>query len=96
MTEILPGLFLGDIDNAQLRDGLDYIKCTHILCVTNTIGPVFPDVTIIISYLLYQDFKYLHFKINDTAQENLTLYLDEGVDFIKSALESKGVILVHW
>ncbi len=44
MSLILPGLYIGDIDNAQLKEGLDYMKCTHILCATNTIGPVFPDV----------------------------------------------------
>lgn len=28
--------------------------------------------------------------------ENLSLIFDKGVDFIKSAIDSKGTIFVHW
>ena len=44
MNQVLPGLFLGDIEAAQNREALDYIKCTHVLVATNSIDPCFPDV----------------------------------------------------
>ena len=47
MSQILPRLYLGDMELAKDREGLNLIKCTHILCVTNSIGEVFPGVNII-------------------------------------------------
>ena len=44
MTQILPDLFLGDMELAKNKDGLDYIKCTHVLQTTNAMEPSFPEV----------------------------------------------------
>ena len=83
MTQILPKLFLGDIEVAQSKESLKQIQVTHILCVTNTIDDLFPEVFIHCSSInSYQDFKYKVIKINDMAHENILLHLDEGIDFI--------------
>ena len=44
MSQILPCLFLGDIEVARNKETLQYINCTHILMATNTFDPFFPDV----------------------------------------------------
>lgn len=44
MSQILPGLFLGDIENAKNKETLDFIKVRYILQVTNSCKPFFPEV----------------------------------------------------
>ncbi len=44
MSQILPGLFLGDIENAKNKETLDYINVKYILQVTNSCKPFFPEV----------------------------------------------------
>lgn len=53
-NKILHRLYLGNKDAAQNKEALDKIKCTHILQVTNSMDPYFPD-----------DYKYKVFKVND-------------------------------
>ena len=45
MSQILPGLFLGDIELAKNLETLQYIECRHILCATNSYEPFYPEVT---------------------------------------------------
>ena len=42
-----------------------------------------------------KDFEYRVIKINDTAFENIMIFLDYGVDFIKGAIDSGQVVYVH-
>jgi hypothetical protein len=45
MSQILPGLFLGDMENAKNKETLDFIKVKYILQVTNSCKPFFPEVS---------------------------------------------------
>jgi hypothetical protein len=49
MSEILPGLYLGDMGNARDKKFLEEINCKYILQVTNSCSNFFPDVTFIYS-----------------------------------------------
>jgi hypothetical protein len=44
MSQILPYLFLGDMENAKNKETLDQINVKHILQVTNSCKPFFPEV----------------------------------------------------
>ncbi|TNV77468.1 hypothetical protein FGO68_gene12508 [Halteria grandinella] len=84
MTQIIPYLFLGDMDLAQDKESLSIINCKHILHCTNTFKPCFES-----------DFNYKALSINDMPQENLLLLFDDAIDFIKHAIDSEETIYVH-
>lgn len=52
--------------------------------MTSSFKPYFPE-----------EYNYKVISVNDMPQENLLLYLDEGVDFIADALSYEQTILVH-
>ena len=45
MSQILPWLFLGDMENASNKETLEYINTKYILQVTNSCKPFFPEVS---------------------------------------------------
>lgn len=72
------------MEMAQNRESLTIIECKHILHCTNSFKPLFEE-----------HFNYKAFNINDMPQENLLLLLDEGIDFIKHAIDKEETIFVH-
>ena len=97
MSLIVPGLYLGNMQFAQDKEGLLSIECKSILHVTNTFKPAFPEVSPAVTNanLSIKDFAYKVLSVNDMPQENLLLHFDDGVDFIVEAL-ARGTTLVHW
>ena len=83
-SEVVPGLFIGSIGAAMCKNKLKEAGITHILCVADSISPIFPE-----------DFEYKIVKVLDSPEVEITRFLPECFDFINSALIS-GKILVHW
>ena len=83
-AEVIPGLYIGSIGSAMSKNVLKELGITHILCVADSISPIFPE-----------DFCYKIIKILDSPNVEITQYLPECFDFINSALLT-GKILVHW
>lgn len=83
-SEVVPGVFIGSIGAAMSKNKLKDIGITHVLCVADSITPIFPD-----------DFDYKTVKILDSPDVSIVSYLPECFDYINNAL-SNGKILVHW
>ena len=104
MSQILPWLFLGNMDDALNKETLEYINTKYILQVTNSCKPKFPEVSFcsrnflenFLKFVFLQSYIYKVFNVNDMPQENLLLKFDEGLDFIHQALQTESTILVHW
>ncbi|OMJ80961.1 hypothetical protein SteCoe_18668 [Stentor coeruleus] len=82
-AEVVPGVYIGSIGAAMCKGKLKEVGITHILCVADSISPVFPE-----------DFTYKIVKILDSPDVKIIDYLSECFDFISSALAT-GRILIH-
>ncbi|KAF3918380.1 hypothetical protein ABW21_db0209718 [Orbilia brochopaga] len=99
MHEIIPGLYLGDIFAARNQEQLNDHQITHILTVARgSLG--------LLNNMLETSaeggklFKHLQIELDDLPDEKLLDRLEEGVQFIDSALSpsndaESGKILVH-
>jgi hypothetical protein len=83
-AELIPGLFIGSIGAAMSKSKLQEIGITHILCVADSINPIFPN-----------DFTYKVVKILDSPEVKIVDYLAECFEYISSGI-SRGKVLVHW
>ena len=83
-SEVLPGLFIGSIGAAMSKNKLIELGITHILCVADSINPIFPN-----------DFTYKVVKILDSPEVKITDHLSECFNYITAGL-SNGKVLVHW
>jgi hypothetical protein len=83
-SELLPGLFIGSIGAAMCKTKLQDLGITHILCVADSINPIFP-----------KDFTYKVVKILDSPEVRITDHLQDCFDFISSGILN-GKVLVHW
>ncbi|CAM8932902.1 unnamed protein product [Rhodiola kirilowii] len=81
---IQQGLYLGSIGAAINRTLLKELNVTHVLTVTSSVPPQFP-----------QDFVYKVIEVADKADTNLEQYFDECIDFIDEAKRQGGGVLVH-
>lgn len=80
-TEILPGLWLGNIKAAEELQ--ETLSLTHLLSCG-----VWPEV-------VKEAIVWATVDIEDCEEQDLTSHLDSSVAFIKNAVDSNGVILVH-
>lgn len=91
LTDILPNLAIGTLEQAQNIELLQKHSITHVLNITRT--PC-PD-----TYVDGVDgIKSLQIAIDDTldtSNGNLIKHFPEGFKFIDSAIENNGKILVH-
>jgi hypothetical protein len=83
-SEVVAGLFIGSIGAAMSKNKLIELGITHVLCVADSINPIFPN-----------DFTYKVVKILDSPEVKITDHLNECFNYINSGL-SNGKVLVHW
>ena len=84
MTEIIDGLFLGNFEDARNEPFLSSNRITHILSAAKEISPFVLD-----------KYTYLHIKLKDKENFELTPFLDQAVAFIHKAIKTGGRVLVH-
>lgn len=84
INEIVPNLYLGDFASAANRDTLIENGFTHIVTVILGVDEMFPD-----------DFNYLILPLRDVRSEDIYSVFPESYNFIRSALDQGGKVLVH-
>eukprot|EP01099_Mayorella_cantabrigiensis_P004326 TRINITY_DN3252_c0_g1_i1.p1 TRINITY_DN3252_c0_g1~~TRINITY_DN3252_c0_g1_i1.p1 ORF type:complete len:420 (-),score=67.37 TRINITY_DN3252_c0_g1_i1:74-1333(-) len=82
--EIIPSLYLGTTICSFNKHALMQLGVTHVLSIIPRWVPVFPS-----------KFKYKIFEVEDKEQANIKQYFREAIDFIKNAIYSNGVVLIH-
>ncbi|KAK9288009.1 hypothetical protein L1049_016454 [Liquidambar formosana] len=82
--QIEEGLFLGSIGAANNKTELKSLNVTHILTVTNSWGPAYPN-----------DFVYKLIEVTDRETTRISEYFDECFNFIDEAKRLGGGVLVH-
>ncbi|XP_034139848.1 dual specificity protein phosphatase MPK-4-like [Drosophila guanche] len=88
IDEIETGLFLGNLTAATHMETLKSFKITHILTLDSVPLP---------KHILEAGFlttKYI--QIADMPREDILQHLEGCVNFISSALDQNGIVLVHW
>ena len=85
MTEILPNLILGSLDESFDRNILKKYNVSHILNVANEINI---DNRV---GLLYKKYGI----DDDDDNSDIRVILDDCIDFIKNAHENNGIVFVH-
>lgn len=83
-SEVTPGLYIGSIGAAMSKSVLLDIGITHILCVADSINPIFPT-----------EFTYKLVKILDSPEVRIVDHLTECFKFIEEG-QTNGKVLVHW
>ena len=83
-AEILPGVYIGSIGAAMSFNVLKSLGITHVLCVADSIKPIFPN-----------DFTYKIVEICDSPDVSITDRFADCFKFIESAV-CCGKILIHW
>ncbi|KAG0252901.1 dual specificity phosphatase 12 [Mortierella polycephala] len=84
MQEITPSLFLSGSQPAESKECLMENGITHILQITDLIGPRFPD-----------SFVYKTISVPDMDETNLIKHFPDTFTFINEAIEKGGKVLVH-
>uniref|UniRef100_A0A3Q3SU21 Dual specificity phosphatase 22a n=1 Tax=Mastacembelus armatus TaxID=205130 RepID=A0A3Q3SU21_9TELE len=82
-SQVVDGLYLGNIRDAESRESLSKHGITHILSVYNNAKPVFEDMT------------YLCIHATDTSSQNLLQHFKECIGFIHECRLNGGSCLVH-
>ncbi|XP_021035785.1 dual specificity protein phosphatase 22 isoform X1 [Mus caroli] len=83
MSQILPGLYIGNFKDARDAEQLSRNKVTHILSVHDTARPMLEGV------------KYLCIPAADTPSQNLTRHFKESIKFIHECRLQGESCLVH-
>ncbi|KAK7114172.1 dual specificity protein phosphatase 22-B-like [Littorina saxatilis] len=83
MSEILPGLYVGNIRDAQGKEKLEANNITHILSIHDNAKELIPDK------------KYLCIVAGDNPHQDLMQFFPQCIDFIHQARLSGGSVLVH-
>jgi len=86
ISEILPGLYLGNARDAQDRNLLKQNDIKSIINISTHIPCYYND-----DY----SFDYLQLNCQDSSQENLLQYFDKTFEYIQKKLSFKENILVH-
>jgi hypothetical protein len=85
LSNVAPGVYLGDIYQAQNLDLLNSCGITHILPVGSNLYPYFPSI-----------FTYFPRQIDvlDKDNEDLLSHFDECFEFVESCLKTGGNVFV--
>jgi len=87
MHEIIPGLYLGGIKDAEDHKGVTSVGIKAIVnCCTNG---EFPDS------LLVPDVDYYRVDVEDVSREPIHLFFLEASEFVDSYLERQEPVLIH-
>jgi protein-tyrosine phosphatase len=89
MDEIIPGVFLGNYDQAENLPLLERYKITHILNVANGLENCFPN-----------KFVYRSVQLDDNPTQNIAAHFQDNLEyvlfrFIEGALQQGGKVFVH-
>ena len=83
-NEIIPGIYLGDINSAYDKQTLKDLKITHVISVLSGFVPPYQD-----------DFNYLVLDALDTVNTNLFDNFETTNKFIEDAFDTNGKVLIH-
>ncbi|XP_071973157.1 dual specificity protein phosphatase 22-A-like [Engystomops pustulosus] len=83
MSQILDGLYLGNVRDAEDKVSLSRHKVTHIVSVHNNAKPLLPEMT------------YLCIAASDSERQNLIQHFKKCIKFIHECRLSGGGCLVH-
>ena len=86
MSEVLPGLYLGNAHDAKDINLLKQNGIKSIINISTTIPCYHKDENI---------FDYLQLPCNDTIQENLLQHFDNTFEYIQKKLSTQENILIH-
>jgi len=81
---ILPGLWLGSLEAAKHKNFLITKNITHILSIMNDYKPFYPE-----------NFVYKSIGLEDSETEDIQIHFQDAIQFISSAINSGGQVLVH-
>lgn len=84
MSEIIPGLFIGNKSHASSKEWLDKNKITHIVNTANELPNYFPS-----------DYKYMRLFLYDNWQQSISQHFNNTAEYIDKALNSGGRVLIH-
>ncbi|KAM3918397.1 dual specificity protein phosphatase 22-A-like isoform 1-T1 [Leptodactylus fuscus] len=83
MSQVLDGLFLGNIRDAEDTMSLSKHGVTHILSVHNNAKPILPEMT------------YLCIAASDSERQNLIQHFKKSIKFIHECRLNGGGCLIH-
>ncbi|CAN8191202.1 dual specificity protein phosphatase 15 [Geothlypis trichas] len=83
MSQILPGLYLGNFVDAKDLEQLSRNKITHIVSIHESPQPLLKDIT------------YLRIPLPDTPEANIKRHFKECISFIHQCRLHGGNCLVH-
>ncbi|CAF1083560.1 unnamed protein product [Adineta ricciae] len=86
MSQILPGLYLGNARDAEDRNLLKYNAIKAIINISTTIPCHYQDD---------HSLDYLQLNCQDSTQENLLQHFDKTFEYIQKKLASNENVLVH-
>jgi dual specificity protein phosphatase 1B len=84
-NEIMEGLWLGSLETACDKKGLNEHGITHIVCAIYDINPQFPE----------SDFTYHMVPVIDKPSAEISEYFNECFNFIDDSIKDKKTVLVH-
>lgn len=85
MCKILPNLYLGSIFDATDPEQMDANEITDIICVHGMRQTKYGD----------KPYNVMYININDSPDENISLYFYDAIEFIHVARLQKRTVLVH-
>jgi len=83
-NEVISGLYLGNINSVYDKTRLKELGITHIVSVLAGFDPPYPS-----------EFNYLVLNALDTTNTNLSKVFEISNEFIDTALQDNGRVLVH-
>ena len=83
-AEVLERVYIGSIGAAMSKNKLKDLGITHVLTLIDKMNPMFPD-----------EFVYKCVSITDSAESDIVSEVDECLNFIKTAVNQGGKVLVH-
>ncbi|OXA52386.1 dual specificity protein phosphatase 3 [Folsomia candida] len=99
MDEVFPGIFLGGVDAAKNAEKLKKLGVTHVVNSSYTTKPTFSALGVGTSEEFYQrrgfECQFLGLPAVDISGFKISQYFDKATDFIHSAVENNGKVLVH-
>ena len=84
MSEIIPGLYIGNFAESKSLAFLTKAGITHILAVAWELPPAFPA-----------KFTYKHINLSDKPAFPIQKHLAEAVEFISHSMSTGGRVFVH-
>jgi len=84
MDNIIPGLFLGDMEASENLELLHKHNITHIIVAGNLLTKHYPT-----------EYTYHQLEVEDAEHEDMISHFRVCIDFIEKAIENKGNIFVH-